>query len=132
MTWQAKVTPQMRREMRALWPELTMRQIAERYQVSPRTVWTMLRGVASPRRRMDPREVMDMRAAYPALTLRKIAEQWGYSYTSVRKAVSGKSHQALPGAKATPNRGWAHMAGRHTERPKRKINVREKLLLHRL
>jgi AraC-like DNA-binding protein len=131
MTWQAKVTPAMRKEMRALWPELTMREIAEKYGLSPRTVWTQLRGVASQRRTMEDQEILDMRAAYPALTLKQIAERWGYSQTAVRDAVSGRSHAHLPGAKETPNRGWAHMVGR--PRPaKRKLNVHQTLLLHRL
>ena len=71
MTWQAKVTPAMRKEMRTLWPEFTMRQIAARYGVSARTVWTMLRGVACQRRKMDDQEVLDMRAAYSTQTRKR-------------------------------------------------------------
>ena len=132
MTWQAKVTPAMRKEMRTLWPEFTMRQIAARYGVSARTVWTMLRGVACQRRKMDDQEVLDMRAAYPAMTLKQIATQWGYSYSAVRAAVSGKRYGHLPGAKETPNRGRDIAGDMARIRANRKVNVQATLLLHRL
>ena len=126
-----KVSPKLRKEMRALWPELTMREIGLRYNISAGHVSKVLKGKSHPRRLLDDQEVVEMRAAYPDMTLKQIAVKWGVSFGTARTAVSGKRYAHLPGAKETPNRGWAHMIGR--PRPaKRKVNVFEKLLLHRL
>lgn len=128
------ITPAMRREMLELRPRMTVAAIAAKFGFHKSNVSRALRG--QPRRSIvDRLEAQEMRSAWPEMSYRQICEKWGYSYNTVRRVIKGIAYPELPGAHTGNLRrsgGFDLVAYMAKHRAERKINAREKLILHRL
>lgn len=128
------ITPAMRREMLELRPHMTVAAIAAKFGFHKSNVSRALNSRPGPRRGVDPLEAQEMRSAWPDMTYRQICAKWGYAYGTVRDVIKGVRYPELPGAhKGNLRRsGFDIAAYMAKHRAERKINVHEKLILHRL